>query len=54
MMQITKSNNPKLLKITEITSLLSAQWKLLPDSSKRPYEDKAEADQERYKREKLA
>ncbi|CAM9398979.1 unnamed protein product [Ectocarpus fasciculatus] len=48
-----KADNPEL-KITEISKVLGEKWGKLDETQKRPYQDKADEDKARYKREKDA
>jgi hypothetical protein len=42
------------MKITDAAKKLGEMWKEMTDEDKRPYEKKAEADKERYEREKAS
>jgi len=44
------ADNPKW-KITEVVKYLGAQWKTLPEADKKPYNDLAAAEKDRYERE---
>ena len=39
------------MKITEVASLIGAKWRELEDDEKKPYEDKAAKDRQRYDKE---
>ena len=46
-----KENNPDKSN-TELTTLMSQEWRLMTDSDKKKYEDLANVDKERYMKEK--
>jgi len=48
-----REENPGI-KFGEVGKMLGERWKELTDKEKKPYEDKAKADKERYETEKAA
>lgn len=51
--QQVKADNPEL-KVTEISKVLGEKWGKLDETQKKPYQDKADEDKARYKRERDA
>lgn len=51
--QKVKADNPEL-KVTEISKVLGEKWGKLDEIQKKPYQDKADEDKARYKRERDA
>ena len=45
------SSSPLDMKVTEVASLIGAKWRELEDDEKKPYEDKAAKDRQRYDKE---
>ena len=50
MREKVKADNPDA-KTTDLTKIMSPMWKALTPEEKKPYEDKAKADKERYEKE---
>ena len=50
MREKVKADNPDA-KTTDLTKIMSPMWKALSPEDKKPYEDKAKADKERYEKE---
>jgi hypothetical protein len=50
MREKVKADNPDA-KTTDLTKIMSPMWKALSPEEKKPYEDKAKADKERYEKE---
>ena len=47
------AENPDV-KITEISKMLAVKWKVIGDEEKKPFNEKAAADKQRYEEEKAA